>query len=155
MPTAPDPELDRARRPIGPAFQRLRDAHTDPDFEDELTSLLHHFYRFSELCWKRLDYPDPGSFYRWLHSSNNPDLRAAGAVTWARNFDTHQLVVMSTPIGTYSDVYTDVYGEPCWKQRPLFTDKYDRHDDYRDLLEGRSIRSTLLGAYNALNALLP
>jgi hypothetical protein len=153
MPT-PDPEFDRARRPLDRAFQRIRDAATDADFEDELTCLLHHLYRFSEFCWKRFGYSSRGDFYDWLHQSSDPDLRAAGATTWARNFDTHELVVMATPIDTYSDIYGDIYGAPVWKTRPSQPDKYKRHEDYEDVLAGRQVETTTRRAFDAMAALL-
>jgi hypothetical protein len=140
---------------MGRAFQRINAAATDADFEDELSCLLHHFYRFSEFCWKRLGYADRGKFFEWLHQSGDPDLRAAGAMTWARNFDTHRLLVMATPTDTYSDIYGDIYGAPVWKTRPPETDKkWKRHEDYEAVLDGREVVTTIRSAFDATVALL-
>jgi hypothetical protein len=139
---------------MGRAFQRINAATTDADFEDELSCLLHHFYRFSEFCWKRLGHVDRGKFYEWLHQSGDRDLRAAGAVTWARNFDTHDLVAVATPSDTYSDIYGDIYGAPVWKTRPPETDKWKRHLDYEAVLDGREVVTTIRSAFDAMAALL-
>jgi hypothetical protein len=154
--TTSDPELDRVRRAFDRTFARMSAATTDDDVEDELTCALHHLYRLSELCWKRLRYTDRGKFYEWLHQSSDRDLRAAAAATWARNFDTHGLVVMATPIDTYGDIYGDVYGASRWNTRPVQADKkYKRHKDYEDFLEGRDIAPTLRSAFDAMVALVP
>jgi hypothetical protein len=129
-------------------------ATTDEEVEDELTCVLHQLYRLSELCWKRRQYADRGKFYEWLHQSSDRDLRAAAAATWARNFDTHDLVVMAAPMDTYGDIYGDVYGAPRWNTRPAATDRYKRHRDYEDFLDGRDIAPTIRSAFDAMVALL-
>jgi hypothetical protein len=135
------------------AFQRINAATTDADFEDELSCLLHHLYRFSEFCWKRRRFSSRDAFYKWLHDSNDQDLRRAGAAIWARNFDTHDLVAMASPIDSYGDIYGDVYGAPRWK-RLTQTEKLGRHQDYADLLEGRAVVPTTRRTFDAMAALL-
>jgi hypothetical protein len=138
---------------MGRAFQRINAATTDADFEDELSCLLHHFYRFSEFCWKRQGFGSRDAFYKWLHDSNDQDLRRAGAAIWARNFDTHDLVAVATPSDTYGDIYGDVYGAPRWKSL-VQTEKLGRHLDYANDLKGREIVSTTRSAFDAIAALL-
>jgi hypothetical protein len=52
----------------------------------ELSNLLHHPFRLRELGKRRPGKPRPYATERTM-----PDLRAARAASWARNFDTHQL----------------------------------------------------------------
>ena len=73
---------------------------------------------------------------------------------WARTFDTHDTMV----VVLVGDLYTDSYGadsELIGSWKPLTqTDRYGRHDDYAELLEGRRVLDTARRAFDAMAALL-
>lgn len=158
--SAPDPQLDRVRRAFNAAFQRMGIATTDADFEDELSNVLCQLYRLGELGKKRSieklgEKLGKAEFYKKLLDSN--DLRMARAAMWARTFDIHDAIVIATPIDTYGDIYNDIYGAPAWKPLewlPERTDKWGRHEDYRDFLAGGEVVTTIRRAFDALAALL-
>lgn len=153
---APDLQLDRVRRPFDAAFQRMCAATTQDQLEDELSNLLHQLYRLSELCRKRLG-RERGGFYGWLHGSNDPDLRAAGAAVWVRTFDTHDVVVVASPADLVSNFFTEMFGVLAWRplaQLPQQTERYGRHEDYRSLLADHAVLDTSRRAFDAMAGLL-
>jgi hypothetical protein len=146
------------RRAFDAAADRLCAATTQAEVEDELSNMLQHLYRLSELCRRRLAKPpaqqlSKKDFGDRLRRSD--DLRAARAAIWMRAADTHDLVAvdMATPPDTYGDIYGDVYGAANWKP-VTHTDPHGRHDDYAKVLEGRSVLDTTRRAFEALAALL-
>ena len=154
-----DQELERVRRAFGSAFGRMCAASTVADLEDELSNMLHQLYRLGELCRWRLGPTStklsPLAFGTLLAGSD--DLRAARAAMWARRFDTHDLVVVATPAGLYSNYYTAMYGVLAWQpltSLPEPTDPDGRHLDYADVLEGRAVLDTMRRAFDAMAGLL-
>lgn len=146
------------RRAFDAAADRLRAARTQPEVEDELSNMLHHLCRLGELCRRRLAKPpaqqlSKKDFDERLRRTDG--LRAARAAMWMRAADTHDLVAvdMATPPDTYGDIYGDVYGAADWKPVTQ-TNPHGRHDDYANVLEGRSVLDTTCRALEALAALL-
>jgi hypothetical protein len=140
-------------------------AGTQAQLEEELSNTLHHLYRLSELCKRRLDECLGGvtknelnrRYSELLESTN--DLRAARAAMWARSFDTHESVVVASPKDAYSNYYTNMYGVLVWKpleDLPEQIDKHNlgRHIDYRDLLQGRPVLDTIRRAFDAMASTL-
>jgi hypothetical protein len=127
------------------------EATTDDDLMAELSNLLHHLYRLRELCKGQL-----GSSFSTAEKST-ADLRAAGAASWARNFDTHKLYDLGSLQGVYSNFYTAIYGVLAWKplsSLPRSIDKNGRHLDYAAELEGKPVLDTLRRAFDAMAGLL-
>ena len=95
-----DQELERVRRAFGSAFRRMCAASTVADLENELSNMLHQLHRLGELSRWRLGPTgtrlSPQAFGAVLAGSD--DLRAARAAMWARRFDTHDLVVVASPL---------------------------------------------------------
>jgi hypothetical protein len=150
----PDPQLDGIRRAFDNAFQRLCEASTPADAEDEFSNTLNHMYRLNELGKRRLG---DKTFHQRMIGSD--DLRAARAAIWARTFDVHDVVAVAAMGAVLSDYLTAMVGVLVWKplaSLPDQTDKwgYDRHLDYASFLENRSVLGTSRRAFDAMAALV-
>jgi hypothetical protein len=55
-----DPDLTAVRRPFDAAFLRMCQAENLDLLRDELSNMLHHMYRLSELCRRRWQVNRPG-----------------------------------------------------------------------------------------------
>jgi hypothetical protein len=142
------------------AFRHLCEAATFDDAADQLSNMLHQLYRLSELG--EALYGGAKAFYAELYKVNGGEV--AGAVLWARNFDTHdvaRLESVSKPGDVYSDYYTNLYGVLVWNERgelPPPDPKFPAHG--RDLLydhhlAGRSVLSATQTTLRALLDVLP
>jgi hypothetical protein len=143
-----DPRLDRITRAFDGAFLRMCAASVEEDVHAELSNALSQFYRLSELCKKKLG---DDAYYQALTSSDN--LRTAGAIVWARTFDTHDAIAMSQLGDRVSDYFTEMFSVPVWRSLshlPNPYDKYGRHLDYQELLEGRIVLDTIRPSFDAL-----
>jgi hypothetical protein len=146
-----DPELHAVRYAFDAAFERMCEAQTDDDRIAELSNLLHHLYRLRELCARRI-----GASFD-ATPPLTPQLRAARAASWVRNFDTHQLYAMGSLEDAYTDLYTAAHGALVWKPLsllPATSDKYGRHLDYSAELESKPVLDTLRGAFGAMAGML-
>jgi hypothetical protein len=149
----PDPQLDGIRRAFDNAFQRICEATTPADAEDEFSNALNHLYRLNELGKNRLG---EDAFHNKLRGSDD-DLRAARAAIWARTFDVHDVVAVAAMGDVFSDYFTAMFGVLVWKplaSLPEQTDKYDRHLDYVKFLKGMPVLGTSRRAFDAMAALL-
>jgi hypothetical protein len=134
------------------ALSSMREATAEDALMAELSNLLHHLYRLRELCKRRL-----GSAGFYAMERSTPELRAARAAGWARNFDTHRLFSAGSLQGVYSDFCAAIFGVLVWESLsslPESTDKYDRHLDYEAELDGKPILDTLRNAFDAMAGLL-
>jgi hypothetical protein len=150
---APDPQLDRVRRAFDGAFRRICEATTPADAEEAFSSALDWLYRLNELGKQRLG----NAFHQMLLGSD--DLRAARAAVWARTFDVHVVVAVASMGDVYPDYYTAMYGVLVWKPLASLPEQidrrgHDRHLDYANSLENRSVLGTTRRAFDAMAALL-
>jgi hypothetical protein len=154
-----DPELTSVRRPFDAAFLRMCQAKSVDLLRDELSNMLQHTYRLSELCRRRwkLNKNDH-------HGLNAKVARVPGALgaIWIRSFDTHEIAELSTTDDVYSDFYTELYGVAVWKpleampfvHRPAERSAMlARYDDYRNL-ERMPVLDTMRPAFDGLASLL-
>jgi hypothetical protein len=142
-----DPDLTAVRRPFDAAFLRVCQAENLDLLRDELSNMLHHMYRLSELCRRRWQVNRPGLNAKVVNIV--PD--ALGAI-WIRRFDTHEIAEVSTAGGFYSGLYTE-YGVAVWKPVAAmpFVDKPEngwplpRYKDYEAHLETRRFSTHATG----------
>jgi hypothetical protein len=152
-----DPELTAVRRPFEAALLRMCQAGDVDLLRDELSNMLHHMYRLSELCRRRW------GVNRWSGLNNrvvNVVPGALGAI-WIRRYDTHHLFEVANIGEVCSDFYTELYGVLAWK--PLasmgFVKEPDedwaltRYQDYQGL-ENMAVLDTMRRAFDGLAALL-
>jgi hypothetical protein len=154
-----DPELTAVQRPFDAAFSRMCRAGDVDLLRDELSNMLQHMYRLSELCSRRWQLKrDPAGFNAKVV---NVVPGALGAI-WIRRYDTHEIAEVSTTADIYSDSYTDLYGVLVWKRLAAmpFIAKPDnrsanlaRYNDYQGL-ENKPVLDTMRRAFDGLAALL-
>jgi hypothetical protein len=89
----------------------------------------------------------------------SPAGRAALAIAWVRNFNTHHLVEVSKVGNLYSGYYTKLYGVLVWRNRSDITAVQDnegrRHEFYDTELAGNPVLDTLQNAVSAVIAVIP
>jgi hypothetical protein len=147
-----DPEMHTVSYAFDAAFRRLCEAEDDDALMAELSNVLHHLFRLRELCRDRLS---PNGFY--TVETSTEDLGEARAACWVRNFDTHQLYAPATSEDVYPYVYMARYCALVWKPLPSLpktTDRFGRHLDYVQRLEGRELLSTVRQSFDAMANLL-
>ena len=143
------PRVDRCPRPFDAAFLRMCRAGDTDVRRDELSNMLHHMYRLSELCARRWQLKgDHTAINAWVI---NVVPGALGGV-WIRTYDTHDISSISTSGDVYSDFYTELYGVALWK--PLATMPFvnkptkawgvQRYNDYQNL-EDKAVLDTFAG----------
>jgi hypothetical protein len=152
-----DPELTAVRRPFDAAFSRMCQAGDIDLLRDELSNMLHHMYRLSELCRRRW------GVNRWSGLNDrvvNVVPGALGAI-WIRRYDTHEIASVSTMADLYSDFFSDLYGVLAWKPVASmgFVEEPDkdwaltRYQDYQGL-ENKAVLDTMRRAFDGLASLL-
>jgi hypothetical protein len=152
-----DPELTAVRRPFEAAFLRMRQAGDLDLLRDELSNMLHHMYRLSELCCRRWQV-NPSGF-----NAKVVDVvpGALGAI-WIRCYDTHDIAEVSTTGDLYTDFYTELYGVAAWKpvaamhfvNKPTKGSALPRYQDYHGHLENKAVLDTMRRAFDGLATLL-
>ena len=153
-----DQELERVRRAFGSAFRRMCAASMVADLENELSNMLHQLHRLGELSRWRLGPTgtklSPQAFGAVLAGSD--DLRAARAAMWARRFDTHDLVVVASPLAFPAITTPRCTAYSGLAAARIFAEQADpdgRHRDYADVLEGRAVLDMMRRAFDAMAGL--
>jgi hypothetical protein len=147
---------DVAERGFRTAFRDMCRAANFDDAAVQLSNALHHLYRLSQAGGVR--YGGAMPFYAKLYTV--PGGEVAGAVLWARSFDTHEAIETGKPVAEpgdrYSDYYTNLYGVLVWKPRAQLPPPNPKYPAYgRDLLydqhlDGKAVLDTTQVAFRAL-----
>jgi hypothetical protein len=145
-----------AERAFRASFGRMCAANTFDAAADELSNMLHQLYRLSELAKPRYD--GATGFYAALAQQSGGEV--AGAMLWARTFDTHSVARVAAAGDVISDYITEMVGVLVWKPRsqlPPADPRYPSHGRYvlyGRFLEGRPVLDTSQVALNAMIGLL-
>jgi hypothetical protein len=150
-------ELTIVRRAFDSAYRRMIECNKPEELIDELSNMLHHLYRLSELRkrrWKAViqDFTK-NDFIARMGQVNG----ALGAI-WIRAFDTHEIATVTDVGDRYADVYTATYGVLVWKQPAampflVMPKEIARFDDYQAHLAGRVVLMTLRTAFDNISDL--
>jgi len=123
---------------------------------DELSNMLHHMYRLSELCRRRWQVTRSG-----LNAKVVDVVPGALGAIWIRIYDTHQIAEVANIGDVVTDFYTELYGVLAWKpvdamtfvNKPSEAWGIARYNDYRDL-EKKPVLDTMRRAFDGLATLL-
>jgi hypothetical protein len=152
-----DPELIAILRPFDAAFKRMCEAADSAEMRDELSNLLHHFYRLGELRSRR-----------WAAngqklSETNFNARVAqvpGALgaLWIRSYDTHEIATVAKSRDMISDYYTKVAGILVWQciaDMPFIKPPTvaARYNDYESNLQNKPVPDALRSVFDGLVSL--
>jgi len=151
-----DPELTTVTFAFDKAFKGMCSATSEQELRAELSNLLQHLYRLSELVR-----------HRWKLSRKDPSLdqrvrdAAPGALgcMWIRTYDTHDIARVADMADFFSDFFTEMFGGMAW--RPLGEmpfakrDKEARCRDYELHLQNRPVLDTTRAAFDGLASILP
>lgn len=147
-----DPERARVERTFRAAFSRMAGATSEEAALDETSNLLHHVYRLAELTRRRVGDPSTlEDLYR-----RTPGARGA---LWARTFDTHEVASVTVLEDRFTDTFTDLWGDVCWRQLDAAAgfadDKKGRSRDYEEHLAQHGVLDSLRAVFEGLLTTLP
>lgn len=145
-----DDQLERVLRPFRAAEARMRSTCDSNTMEDELSNMLQHIYRLAELRRSRwADVSGPGKISLKETNQRLSGVPGALGALWIRQFDTHELIVLTFNSTGYGPVWGPVY-DPIsimWKPRPktptVKGHLQPRIDDYDHHLAGKEVLDTL------------
>lgn len=136
-------EADTAnKRAFDAAFKRFCSAQSVEEQHDEMSNMLHQFFRAVE----RRGGVDAFAKDPSAHEH-------AAAVSLVRHKDTHEVVAIVDLRDVFSDTFTDLFGSLVWAlPASVKADKrYARYD--AAYLEGQPVADTLRRAFDAVIAL--
>lgn len=156
--TSTDAEMTAVRRAFDTAYRRMLECTVPDELPDELSNMLHHFYRFGELRKRRWKATIPGFVNRDFGPRVAQVPGALGAL-WIRCYDTHEIAKLSDLKDVYARVYPAIYRVLVWKPAeamPFISPPEDRgpYTDYNEHLANKVAFDTLREAFDGL-AVLP
>jgi hypothetical protein len=152
-----DLELAAVRRAFDAAYRRMVECSRPEELPDELSNMLHHVYRLSELRKRRWKAASQ-SFTKSEFIARVGQVNGALGAIWIRAFDTHEIATVADIGSRYPDVYTAIYGVLVWREpaaMPFLTmpTELARFEDYRTHLSNRVVLVTLRKAFDGLSSL--
>jgi hypothetical protein len=157
MSSSADAELTAVRRAFDAAYQRMCECTEPEELRDELSNMLQHYYRLTELRktrWKAVSQ----NFTNRDFDARVSQVPGALGARWIRTYDTHDIANVSDQADVYSNVYTAMYGVPVWKRTadmPFINVPTDPapYADYKANLEDRPVLDSMRAAFDGLAAL--
>lgn len=152
-----DDELTAVRRAFDAAYQRMCECVKPEELRDELSNMLQHHYRLSELRksrWKAANV----NFTNRDFAVRVSQVPGALGASWMRSYDTHDIAELSKQADVYSNEYTAMYGVLVWKlvgSMPFIIVPSDPapYTDYKANLENRPVLDSMRAAFDGLAAL--
>jgi hypothetical protein len=149
-----DEELTAVRRAFDAAYQRMVECAKPEELRDELSNMLQHHYRLSELRKTRWKAANQNFTNRDFEARVCQVPGTLGA-RWIRTYDTHDIAKLSDQADVYSNVYTAMYGVLVWKlaaDMPFINVPTDPapYADYRANLENRPVLDSMRAAFDGL-----
>lgn len=130
-------------------MQRL---HRAPDIEHveiEVVNALAPLYRLRERLKNLIG---NGAMHALLAQESR---QVASGIIWARNRETHHLIVLSKLEDMFPDRFSEMFGVPCWQPSPrLPVDHEAAHLHYSERVAGRPVAPTITEALAILTTLL-